>query len=95
MQRLKIAIGNPKISVRHPKISGLKISVDSLKIAGLKIIARVCVCACMYVRSHFAEVSKMAQDAPRAKEHKHRSDHHKSRSTSARAPNTKKKIKKQ
>ena len=31
------------------KISGLKISVHSLKIAGLKIIARVCVYACMRV----------------------------------------------
>ena len=63
---LKIAIQHPKISVRYLKISVLKISVDSLKIAGLKIIARVCVCACMYVRSHFAEVSKIAQDATRA-----------------------------
>lgn len=36
---------------------------------------RVRVCACA---PHFAEVSKMAQDAPRAgaKEHKHQSDHH-------------------
>ena len=87
--RLKIAIRHLKISVRYLKISGLKISVDSLKIAGLKIIARVCVYVCAWVRSHFAEVSKMAQDATRsgtqrpgrppragAKEHKHQSDHH-------------------
>ena len=46
---------------------------------------RVCVCA-----PHFAEVSKMAQDAPGAttragaKEHKHRSDHHKSTRAGAR-----------
>ena len=77
---------------------------------------RVRVCA-----PHFAEVSKIAQDAPRAgaKEHKQQSDHHhrntsdhhkssttagaqpqererdQSERTSARAPNTKKKIKKQ
>ena len=51
-----------KISVRY-----LKISVHSLKIAGLKIIARVCVYVCMWVRGcvcgcapHFAEVSKIA-----------------------------------
>ena len=77
---LKIAIQHPKISVRYLKISGLKISVDSLKIAGLKIIARVCVCACMYVRSHFAEVSKIAQDAPRAgtqAPERHRTQEHK------------------
>ena len=41
---LKIAIQHLKISGRYLKISGLKISVESLKIAGLKIIARVCVC---------------------------------------------------
>ena len=60
---IKIAIQYLKIAVRHPKISGLKIAVHSLKIAGLKIIARVCVrvYACA---PHFAEVSKIAQDAP-------------------------------
>ena len=65
------------------KISGLKIAVHSLKISGLKIITRVCVCAYVCACApHFAEVSKMAQDAPGAttragaKEHKHQSDHH-------------------
>ena len=60
-------------------------------------------CVGAWVRSHFAEVSKIVQDAPRAKEHKHQGDHrnesstteHKHQSRSARAPNTKKKIKKQ
>ena len=69
---IKIAGCRLKIAIRHPKISGLKIAVHSLKIAGLKIIARVyaCVyvrgCVGAWVRSHFAEVSKIAQDAPRA-----------------------------
>lgn len=67
---VKIAGCRLKIAIQHPKISGLKISVDSLKIAGLKIIARVCVCVCAWVRgwvrSHFAEVSKIVQDTPRA-----------------------------
>ena len=73
--------GSLKIAIRHPKISGLKIAVHSLKIAGLKIIARVCVYVRMWVRMwvrgcvcgcvcgcapHFAEVSKIVQDAPRA-----------------------------
>ena len=74
---LKIAIQHPKISVRYLKISVLKIAVHSLKIAGLKIIARVCVYVCAWVRGcapYFAEVSKMAQDAPEP-EHKHQSDH--------------------
>ena len=106
---IKIYVRSLKIAVRHPKIS-----VDSLKIAGLKIIARVCVCMCVYVCApHFAEVSKIVQDAAGAgtqatratttrarattTEHKHQgeSDHRKPRNTSARAPNTKKKIKKQ
>ena len=76
-----------KISVRYLKISGLKISVHSLKIARLKIIARVCVYVCMRVcgcAPHFAEVSKIVQDAPRA-----------GTQAAPRAPNTKKKIKKQ
>ena len=67
---LKIAIRHPKILVRYLKIAGLKISVHSLKIAGLKIIARVCVYVRMWVRGcvggcapHFADVSKIAQDA--------------------------------
>lgn len=61
-----------KISVRYLKISGLKIAVHSLKIARLKIIARVCVYVRMWVRGcvcgcapHFAEVSKIVQDATR------------------------------
>ena len=78
---IKIAIRHLKIAIRHPKISGLKISVHSLKIAGLKIIARVCVYVCAWVRgrvgarmySHLANISKIVQDAPRAKEHKHQS----------------------
>ena len=106
---IKIYVRSLKIAVSHPKISGLKIAGYSLKIAGLKIIARVCVCVCgwvrgcvgAWVRSHFAEVSKIVQDAPGAKEHKHQGDHrnksstseHKHRSRSTRAPNTKKKIK--
>lgn len=69
---IKIAGCRLKIAIRHPKISGLKIAVHSLKIAGLKIIARVCVY--MYarrgvgawVRSHLANISKMAKDAARA-----------------------------
>ena len=66
-----------KISVRYLKISVLKIAVHSLKIAGLKIIARVCVYVRMWVRGcvcacapHFAEVSKIVQDAPRAGTHR-------------------------
>ena len=38
---------------------------------------RVCMRVGAWVRSHFAEVSKIVQDAPGAKEHKHQSDHHK------------------
>ena len=82
---IKIVVRYLKISVRYLKISVLKIAVHSLKIAGLKIIARVCVYVCAWVRGcapYFAEVSKMAQDAPEP-EHKHQSDHRKPRSTSA------------
>ena len=98
-----------KISVRYLKISGLKSAVHSLKIARLKIIARVCVYVRMWVRGcvcgcapHLANISKIVQDATGAgrntatrttSEHRNTSDQ--SRSTSARAPNTKKKIKKQ
>ena len=89
---IKIVGCSLKIAIRNPKISVLKIPIHSLKIAGLKIIARVCVCVCMWVRGwvrgcapHFAEVSKIVQDATRAgattTEHKNTSDHQ-SRSTS-------------
>ena len=58
---------------------------------------RGCVCGCA---PNFAEVSKIVRDATGAgatTEHRNTSDHHKhqSRSSTARAPNTKKKIKKQ
>ena len=96
---LKIAIQHPKISVRYLKISVLKIAVHSLKIAGLKIIARVCVYVCAWVRGcapHFAEVSKMAQDAhgagtqaperPPKREHHHRTQATGATTTRAGAP---------
>ena len=81
---LKIAIRHPKISGRYLKISGLKIAGDSLKISGLKIIARVCVYVCAWVRgfvgawvhSHLANISKIEQDATRAQESSNQSDHH-------------------
>ena len=85
---IKISVQYLKIAMLYLKISGLKIAVHSLKIAGLKIIARVCVYACMRVcpfcrgQQNSTGCTQSRNTSTRATtEHRNTSDHHKSRST--------------